>query len=140
MRWASRLRMVSIVANLASWGRLPISPASPQAFLHFELYNCGYNFPTVSNKPLTPVRTSFDTKSSSPDGTIADQILANDAILCGGIASTQWRVTLMKDQQTALQPTQPYFIATNDVWTPGTQPATQPPPMPILPTRVHSLS
>jgi hypothetical protein len=42
----------------------------------------------------------------------------------------QWRVTVMKDQQTALQPTQPYFIATNDVWTPGTQPATQPPPMP----------
>jgi|ERR1035441_9358133 hypothetical protein len=39
------------------------------------------------------------------------QVLANDAILCGGIASTQWRVTLMKDQQTALQPTHS-FVAT----------------------------
>ena len=87
------------------------------------LYNCGYNFPTVSNSPLTPIKTSFDIKPSSQNGTITGQILANDAILCGGIASTQWRVTLMKDQQTALRPTQPYFFATNDVWTPGTQPA-----------------
>ncbi len=32
-------------------------------------------FPTVSNSALTPVRTSFDIKSSSPDDTIAGQIL-----------------------------------------------------------------
>jgi hypothetical protein len=79
--------------------------------LELELYNCGYNFPTVSNNPLTPIKTSFDVKPSSQNGTITGQILANDAILCGGIASTQWRVTVMKDQQTALQPTHS-FVAT----------------------------
>jgi len=30
---------------------------SLQSFLHFELYNCGYNFPVVSNSSLIPVRT-----------------------------------------------------------------------------------
>jgi len=35
----------------------------------------------------------------------------NDAILCGGIDSNQWCVTVMKDQQTALQPTHS-FVAT----------------------------
>jgi hypothetical protein len=75
------------------------------------LYNCGYNFPTVSNSPLTPIKTSFDIKPSSQNGTITGQILANDAILCGGIASTQWRVTLMKDQQTALQPTHSFVAS-----------------------------
>jgi hypothetical protein len=103
---------------------------SAQGFLHFELYNCGYNFPTVNGSAITPVRTSFDVKSTSVNGVIFGQILGNDQILCGGVASTQWRVTLMKDQKTALQPTQPYFIAANSTWTPAAMPATQPPPTP----------
>ena len=65
----------------------------------------------MSNSPIIPVRTSFDLKPTSPSGTITDQILANDAILCGGIASTQWRVTVMKDQQTALQPTHSFVAS-----------------------------
>jgi len=42
-------------------------PSDHKAFLHFELYNCGYNFPTVSNTSMIPVRTwcqsPFDVKT-----------------------------------------------------------------------------
>ena len=33
------------------------APSCLQAFLRFELYNRGYNFPTVSNGGLAPIRT-----------------------------------------------------------------------------------
>ena len=77
-------------------------PACSQAFLHFELYNCGPNFPTVSNSSLIPVKTVYDIKPSGSSGLIAGQVVGNDAILCGGVASTQYWVTLMKDQNTPL--------------------------------------
>jgi hypothetical protein len=44
---------------------------SPQAFIHCEPYNCGYNFPTVSNSAITAVRTVFDIKPVSPSATIS---------------------------------------------------------------------
>jgi hypothetical protein len=101
-----------------------------QAFLHFELTNCRYNFPVVSNSVVTAVGTSFNMEPSEPSGEIIGQVLANDSIMCGGIASTQWQVTLMKDANTALQPSQLYYIASNSTWTPASQPATQPPLQP----------
>ena len=75
-------------------------PACSQAFLHFELYNCGANFPTVSNSSLIPVKTVYDIKPSGSSGHITGLVVGNDAILCGGVASTQCWVTLMKDQTT----------------------------------------
>lgn len=89
------------------------------AFLHFELDNCGNNFPTIaspgaSQNPWTIVRTAFDLKPNQPDGSIEGQVLGNDVILCGGVASTYYKVTAMKDATTALSPVggQPYVICT----------------------------
>jgi hypothetical protein len=84
----------------------------------------------VSNSSIRPVRTVFDVKPSGSGGTISGQVIGNDAILCGGVASTQYHVTLMKDAHTPLSPTQPYFIASNSSWTPAAQPAAQPPQNP----------
>ena len=103
---------------------------APSSFIHFDLQNCGENFPFVTSGSLTPVRTSFDLKPNPTTGLVTGQVLANDAVLCGGIASTFYQITMMKDQFNAYAPAQPYELATNETWTPNLQPMTQPPPTP----------
>jgi hypothetical protein len=44
---------------------------SPQGYLHFELYNCGYNYPVVRNSVMTPTRNAFDIKPGQPSGQIS---------------------------------------------------------------------
>src|ERR1017187_6506595 len=66
---------------------------STTAYLHFELQNCGKNWPTVSSNPLVIVNTAFDLKPNQPDGSILGQVIPNDQILCGLIPSTLWKVT-----------------------------------------------
>jgi hypothetical protein len=68
---------------------------SAQAFVHFELFNCGYNYPVVSNASFVPVRTTFDLKPNTVTGTIVGQVI--------GI----------------LSPMQPFLIASNLTWTPA---------------------
>lgn len=86
-----------------------------QGFLHFELQNCGSNFPVVAGNSLTVVKTSFDMKPTQVDGTILGQILGNDQIMCGNVASTFYVVTPMKDAATPLAPVggQKYFICSS---------------------------
>ena len=122
---ACQAQYATISANLSDFS----GNASPLSFIRFQLWNCGYNYPTVTNSALIPVRTTFDIKPNA-QGVVSAQVLGNDAISCGGIASTQYNVTLMKDSVTPLQPTQPFYIASNSTWTPASQPATQPPPAP----------
>lgn len=75
-----------------------------QGFLHFQLQNCGSNFPTVPGSPLTVVQTSFDMHSSQVDGTILGKVIGNDVISCGNVHSTFYVVTAMKDAVTPLAP------------------------------------
>ena len=72
------------------------------AFVHLELNNCGRNLPTVPG--AVTVKTAFDLKPSQLDGTILSNVLANDAIQCGNVASTYYVLTAMKDQNTSISP------------------------------------
>lgn len=90
-------------------------------FLHFELENCGNNNPVLANNPglfqnpWTVVRTAFDMHPNQPDGSIVGQVLANDQLLCGNVASTYYMVTPMKDDGTPLSPVggQPFVICSS---------------------------
>jgi hypothetical protein len=59
------------------------------AYLHFELWNCGTNFPTVLGQPQTIVQFTFDLKANPTTGVITGTVLGNDVILCGNVASTE---------------------------------------------------
>ena len=104
----------------------------PTGFLHFELENCGNNFPTLglnpglSQNPWTVVKTAFDLAPNQPDGSIIGQVIGNDLILCGNVASTYYQVTAMKDANTPLSPVggQPYMICSATA--PGTLPCSNP--------------
>lgn len=93
---------------------------TPTGFLHFELQNCGNNYPSLaanpgpSQNPWTIVKTAFDLKPNQSDGSIMGQVLGNDQILCGNVASTYYTVTAMKDAETPVSPVggQPYVICT----------------------------
>lgn len=104
-------------------------------FLHFELQNCGNNFPVipsnagVSQNPWTIVRTSFDLKPNQSDGSILGQVLPNkgtNQILCGNVPSTYYVVTAMKDSSTPLSPVggQPFVIC--DPGAASTEPCSNP--------------
>jgi len=81
----------------------------PGAYLHFALWNCGVNVPSVSGTGSI-VQSAFDMKQPSGGGTITGVILANDQILCGGIASTRWLVTPMSPQGQPITNAQRYNI------------------------------
>jgi hypothetical protein len=101
-------------------------------YLHFELENCGNNFPAVasgngsSQNPWTIVQTAFDMHPTQSDGSILGQVLGNDQILCGNVASTYYQVTAMKDAATPLAPVggQPFVICTSSA--PPTMPCSNP--------------
>jgi hypothetical protein len=66
------------------------------AYLHFQLVNCGNNVPVVTGSTAI-VQDSFDLHPATVGGSISASVLGNDQILCGGIASTNYLITPMKD-------------------------------------------
>jgi len=65
----------------------------PGSYLHFALWNCGQNIPSVSGAGAI-VQTAFDLKQPAGGGAITGNVIANDKINCGGTtASTRWLVT-----------------------------------------------
>jgi hypothetical protein len=77
---------------------------SKTAYLHFELQNCGSNFPIVPGNSQVVVQTAFDIKPNQSDGSILGQVIPNDLILCGNTSRTFWKVTPMKNSAQALTP------------------------------------
>lgn len=113
------------------------------AYLHFQLLNCGDNFPTVPSQPGMIVQDSFDIHPTLNTGLVTGTLIGNDQILCGNIASTWCQVTPMKDSSHPLRDGQPYVICaslslssscypgTGGTWNPLlAQPMTSPPPAP----------
>lgn len=62
-------------------------------YLHFQLLNCGDNFPAVPSAPSLLVQDSFDIHPSLTTGLVTGTIIGNDQILCGNVASTWYQVT-----------------------------------------------
>lgn len=79
------------------------------SFLRFQLWNCGQNFPTYAGSGLVIVQKQFDLPVNS-SGQVSGQVIPNDQISCGGIASTRWLVTPFKDDATPLNAAQRYNI------------------------------
>jgi hypothetical protein len=113
------------------------------AYLHFQLLNCGDNFPAVPSQPGMIVQDSFDIHPTLTTGLVAGSIIGNDQILCGNVASTWYQVTPMKDSSHPLRNGQPYVICaslsgsascypgTGETWNPLlAMPMTTPPPAP----------
>jgi hypothetical protein len=100
------------------------------AYVHFSLRNCGANFPVVSGSGFTPAQVTFDLKPNPATGIVSGQVVGNDKILCGNVASTYYEVALMKDANTPLSPEMPFVIASNTTWTPAAMPMSNPPGTP----------
>ena len=83
------------------------------SFLRFTLYNCGSNLPVYSASNLVVVKKQFDLKPNT-SGVITGSVVPNDKILCGGVASTLWTITPMKDALTPIQPAQQYNILSSN--------------------------
>lgn len=83
---------------------------SRTAYLHFTLFNCGLNRPIVNGQPWVIVGTEFDAKPNPATGIISVPVIANDQILCGNVASTQWIIQEMKDANTPAGNPLNYFI------------------------------
>jgi len=96
---------VTVSAHLIDGQGNPVSGA----YLHFELYNCGSTFPTISGNSLSIVSRSFDLQPNSA-GVISGIVWPNDLIRCGNVTSTLWTVTLMKSGATPLNAAQRYNI------------------------------
>ena len=73
------------------------------AYLHFQLLNCGDNFPAVPSSPALIVQDSFDIHPTLSTGLVTGSIIGNDQILCGNVASTWYQVTPMKDSSHPLR-------------------------------------
>ena len=80
------------------------------AYLHFELWNCGKNVPQVIGQPLVVVPNQFDIHANPTTGLITGNIYGNNEILCGGVQSTQWLVTVYKGVNLVGQPPQYYCL------------------------------
>jgi len=50
---------------------------SKTTYLHFELQNCGSNFPIVPGNSQVVVQTAFDIKPNQSDGSILGQVIPN---------------------------------------------------------------
>src|SRR4051812_20734909 len=81
-----------------------------QGFLHFELQNCGSNFPLVTSGGSTVAKSSFDLKPNQVNGSLVGQAIGYDQIFCGGVASTQYDITVMKDANTPVSPSKHYLL------------------------------
>ena len=111
---------------------------SRTAFLHFELSNCGRNFPVVTSGSKTIVQPSFDLKPNLATGLVSATVIGNDVISCGGVTEvnslpvTYWLVTVMKDQDTQEGPSQCYQLVDAGSWDPSTAVPCEvvPPPAP----------
>src|SRR6185312_599592 len=80
---------------------------------------------------LIIVQKRFDLRANSA-GIVTGQVIPNDQIKCGGVVSTRWMVTPMKDATTPLTETQRFNILfANGAFNPATaQPDTAVPPIP----------
>lgn len=86
--------VVTVNASLSDVGQnLPKT-----AFLRFELENCGDNIPQVPNNLLAIVLPKIDLRPVN--GVISGSVLGNNEILCGGVPSTFYHITLFKDANT----------------------------------------
>ena len=85
------------------------------AYLHFELWNCGTNFPTVNGQPQTIVQFTFDLHPSATTGVITGTVIGNDQILCGNVASTEWIITPMFGQNQPFGPSHKYVICDSSI-------------------------
>jgi hypothetical protein len=105
--------------------------SSGSAYLHFDLRNCGANFPVVKNAGFLPARTTYDFRPDPVSGLITGQVIGTDQILCGNVASTYYDVSLMKDAEQPIAPSPvSYLIAAGTNWTPAAQPMSNPPAAP----------
>lgn len=102
------LSQVTVTANLTDG----TGTTYRTAFLHFQLVNCGANTPAVTGIE-TIVQDSFDLRPATPGSTISGTVIGNDQITCGGIASTYYVVTPMKDATHPLRDGQPYVICSS---------------------------
>ena len=109
---------VNVSATLVDGSNNPV----PGAYLRFELYNCGPNYPVVSGNSLVMVQRSFDLQQNS-SGVISGTVIPNDLVTCGNAVSTQWTVTPMKSGATPLNAAQRYFICSSSAS--GTPPCAQ---------------
>jgi hypothetical protein len=103
----------------------------PTAYLHFQLYNCGPNVPQVIGAPDAIVAQQFDLRPATSGATISGAVWGNNQILCGGVQSTQWIVTVYKSTgQIGVQP-QNYCLTAPGTFDPSsTQPCSITPPAP----------
>lgn len=83
---------------------------SRTAFLHFDLENCGANFPNVPSNPSMIVQPSFDIHPATPGQPITGSVIGNDQITCGNVVSTYWQVTPMKDSVRPLRDGVPFIL------------------------------
>jgi hypothetical protein len=133
------LPILIIASSLSAWCQYATVNATltdgsgsfaPSAYLHFSLRNCGANFPVVSGQGFTPAKVSFDLKPNPSTGIVTGQVVGNDAILCGNVASTYYEVAMMKDPNTAFSPEMPFIIHSGTAWTPASQPMSNAPGTP----------
>ncbi len=99
---------VAVSATLTDGQGNPV----PGAYLHFELYNCGTNFPTVTGPGIAIVQKSFDLQPNSA-GVIGGVVEPNDLIKCGNVSSTLWTVQLMASGASPLNAALRYNICSS---------------------------
>ena len=92
------------------------SPPSGKNYLHFDLYNCGQNFPIqldpTTGGIMTVVSRTFDIVANS-QGIAQGTVVPSDQISCGNVISTQWRVSVLTAQGTPISGPKKYFICSS---------------------------
>lgn len=107
----SSFAQVSINTSLSTGTMTGSTPNVYQsAYLHFQLVNCGNNFPVVPGQPTVMVQDSFDIRPITPGSAIVGTIIGNDQITCGNVVSTYYVVTPMKDASHPLRDGLNYVI------------------------------
>lgn len=113
-RWLAALAFVSSFATAqlvtvhSTIGTGAGTPASGRNYLHFDLYNCGNQFPVRVGTSVFVSRT-FDV-AADKTGVAAGTVVGNDQITCGGAFSTQWRVSVLTSQGSPVAGPKRYFI------------------------------
>lgn len=101
------------------------------AYLHFQLWNCGPNTPQIIGNPTAIVQQQFDIHADQTTGLISGSIFGNNQIACGNVLSTQWLITNYKaTNQAGGLPTY-YCLNSPGSFNPAiNQPCQLPPPPP----------
>lgn len=101
------------------------------AYLKFDLWNCGANFPIVIGQPWVVVKRSFTILANSA-GVASGEVIPNDSISCGNVISTRWVVSTVLAGSNPLNASQRYnILSTIGTFDPSTaQPDTNNPPPP----------